>query len=151
MVRTARVGESRFLRFASQDVSGCFEFHPTENHKAQPMNKSRYFLTACFLVLSGVAQVGASDWYNWRGPWQTGASPEKDLPASWSPDPTAADNNLVWKAPYGCRSTPLVMNGRVYLINYTGQNKKSAKGEILPDLEPDTIQERVMCLDADTG
>ena len=83
------------------------------------MNKSRFFLTACFLVLSGICQVGASEWYSWRGPWQTGASPEKDLPASWSPDPKAKDNNLVWKAPYGCRSTPLVMNGRVYLINYT--------------------------------
>src|SRR5207249_8790666 len=41
-------------------------------------------------------------------------------------------------APYGGRSTPIVMNGRVYLIN---------------DAEEGTIneQERVMCFDANTG
>jgi outer membrane protein assembly factor BamB len=104
------------------------------------MNKCRLFLTACFLVVCGVCQADASDWYGWRGPWQTGASPEKDLPSSWSPDPKAKDNNLVWKAPYGSRSTPLVMGGRVYLINYSSENGK-----------PETIQERVMCLDEKTG
>lgn len=115
------------------------------------MKTSRYILTACFLLLSGVCQAHASDWYNWRGPWQTGASPEKDLPDTWSPDPTAKDNNLIWKAAYGCRSTPLVMNGRVFLINYTGEYKKNDKGEKLPEMISETIQERVMCLDADTG
>ncbi|MCC6419862.1 MAG: PQQ-binding-like beta-propeller repeat protein, partial [Gemmataceae bacterium] len=79
----------------------------------------------------------AADWSHWRGPFQSGFSPEKDLPAEWSPDPRAENNNLIWKAPYGCRSTPLVMSGRVYFINNVGK-------EI-------TEQERVMCLDADTG
>ncbi len=81
--------------------------------------------------------VFGADWYNWRGPWQTGVSPETDLPATWSPDPKAPDNNLIWKAPYGCRSTPLVMNGRVFMINHLGNGE--------------TTQERVMCLDANTG
>ena len=66
-----------------------------------------------------------------------GVSPEKNLPDKWSPNPKDPDNNLIWKAPYGCRSTPLVLNGRVYLINYTG--------------DKETTQERVMCLDEKTG
>lgn len=92
-------------------------------------------LALCSLSL--VLPLAAADWYHWRGPFQTGVSPEKDLPDRWSPDPKAPDNNLIWKAHYGCRSTPLVMNGRVFIINYLG--------------EKETIQERVMCLDADTG
>lgn len=79
----------------------------------------------------------AVDWVHWRGPTQSGVSPEKGLPSSWSLDPAAADSNLVWTQPYGCRSTPLVMNGRVFLINLAGQGI--------------TEQERVMCFDANTG
>lgn len=93
-------------------------------------------LALCVLAGSVATSLGA-DWYHWRGPWQTGVSPEKDLPSRWSPDPLAADSNLVWKAPYGCRSTPLVMKGRVFIINKVGQGI--------------TEQERVMCFDADTG
>src|SRR5437660_343494 len=59
------------------------------------------------------------------------------LPVRWSPDPKAADNNLLWKMPYGCRSTPLVLNGRVYIINDAGEGLHE--------------QERVMCFDANTG
>jgi hypothetical protein len=67
---------------------------------------------------------------------QTGVSSEKGLPSKWSPD----GENLVWKAPYGGRTTPIVMNGRVYFIN----NAKDPNN-------PVTEQERVLCLDADTG
>lgn len=111
-------------------------------------------LLCALCVLCG--ESAAADWYHWRGPQQTGVSPEKDLPDSWSADPNAANSNLVWKAPYGCRSTLLVMNGRVYIINYAIEKKKElilVKGkneEVLKD-NPETIQERVMCLDADTG
>jgi outer membrane protein assembly factor BamB len=91
----------------------------------------------------------AADWYNWRGPWQTGVSPDKDLPAKWSPDTSDPESNLVWKAPYGCRSTPLILGGRVYFINYSSKTVKEADGK-LKDL-PESIQERVVCLDADTG
>jgi outer membrane protein assembly factor BamB len=76
-----------------------------------------------------VAKVSAADWVHWRGPFQTGFSPEKDLPGDF--------NNPLWKVAYGCRSTPLVMNGRVYLINNVGDKI--------------TEQERVLCFDADKG
>ena len=74
-----------------------------------------------------------SDWPDWRGPNRDGISAEKNLPASWSP----AGDNLAWKAPYGSRSTPIVLGNRVFLQNTSG------KGEL--------EQERVMCFDADTG
>jgi outer membrane protein assembly factor BamB len=90
------------------------------------------------------AQAHAADWASWRGPAHNGVSPETNLPAKWSPD----GENLIWKAPFGCRSTPIVMKGRVFLINYTAEHRK-VNGELVEI--PETIQERVMCLDADTG
>jgi outer membrane protein assembly factor BamB len=84
-----------------------------------------------------VVNLSAADWTHWRGPWQNGVSPDKNLPERWSPNPNATDNNLIWKAPYGGRSTPLILNGRVYLINKAGEGIHE--------------QERVMCFDADNG
>ncbi len=88
-------------------------------------------------LLTAATPAEAADWYNWRGPWENGVSPETNLPDKWSPDPKEPDSNLIWKASYGCRSTPLVMNGRLFVINHLG--------------ERETVQERVMCLDADSG
>ena len=72
----------------------------------------------CMLIvlLAFTAPASAADWYNWRGPFHNGVSPETNLPEKWSLD----GENLIWKAPYGCRSTPLILNGRVYFINYAG-------------------------------
>jgi outer membrane protein assembly factor BamB len=78
----------------------------------------------------------AGDWIHWRGPTQNGFAPDTDLPSKWSPV-KAGENNLIWKQPYGGRSTPLVMNGRVYIIDAAGEGV--------------TEQERVACFDADTG
>jgi len=85
------------------------------------------------LLLWTAAPAGAADWAEWRGPARDGVSHERGLPAKWS----TAGENLAWKAPYGGRSTPVVMGNRVYLFN------AAEKGE--------RLQERVLCLDADTG
>ncbi len=95
--------------------------------------------TICVYLCLSVADASAADWVHWRGPFQNGFSPETDLPASFKPE-GGADSNLVWKAPYGCRSTPLVMNGRVCIIN-----------NVVERGQPITEQERVMCFDPDTG
>jgi outer membrane protein assembly factor BamB len=84
-----------------------------------------------------VTNAQAADWSFWRGPEQNGVSREKDLPDSWSPDPKAPNNNLVWSAPYGGITTPIVQNGQLYLIGPAGEGINT--------------QERVVALDADTG
>jgi outer membrane protein assembly factor BamB len=86
-------------------------------------------LAAVLLVLP----VSATDWAEWRGPARDGISHETKLPVKWSP----TGENLAWKAPYGGRSTPVVLGDHLYLQNTAG------KGE--------TLQERIMCLNADTG
>ncbi|MFN7827576.1 MAG: PQQ-binding-like beta-propeller repeat protein [Acidobacteriota bacterium] len=74
-----------------------------------------------------------SDWTDARGPTRDGVSPEKGLPEKWSP----TGENLLWKAPYGARSAPIVMGNRVYLFNSAGEGP--------------SMQERVMALDVETG
>jgi outer membrane protein assembly factor BamB len=91
-------------------------------------------LTLAFASLTLAQQVGSvGDWPDWRGPDRDGISREKGLPEKWS----LSGQNLAWKAPYGGRSTPVVLGDHLYLQNTAG------KGE--------TEQERVMCFNADTG
>ena len=85
------------------------------------------------LLLLLLSPAFGNDWTEWRGPARDGISPEKGLPTSWSP----TGQNLAWKAPFGGRSAPIVMNGRVYLQNTAGAGE--------------TEQERLMCFNADTG
>jgi len=92
-------------------------------------------LFAAWFVLAG-AKAPAADWTSWRGPHQNGVSPETDLPESFNLN-GGPKSNLIWKADYGCRSTPIVMNGFVYLINDAGEGVKE--------------QERVMCFNANSG
>lgn len=82
---------------------------------------------------AGCQSVLAADWPHWRGPLQTGVSLERGLISNWSLE----DENLIWKADFIGRSTPVVLNGRVYAI-----------GRIGKDI---TEQERVACFDAETG
>jgi outer membrane protein assembly factor BamB len=79
------------------------------------------------------ADAGAAASGHWRGPDQNGAFSGVGLPVQWSLD----GENLLWQAPYGSRSTPLVMDGRVYLINRAGEGER--------------LQERVMALDLASG
>lgn len=96
------------------------------------------FIFAQFVTYDSHAQSPAraksgSDWADWRGPARDGTSAEKSLPEKWSP----TGDNLLWKAPYGGRSAPIVMNDRVFIFNSAG--------------EGETLQERVLALDAETG
>jgi len=75
----------------------------------------------------------ASDWPSWRGPDQNGFSRENAPVMEWSPE----GKNLLWKNDIGGRTTPIVLNGRVYTITPVGSGLN--------------LQERVVCVDAETG
>ena len=89
-----------------------------------------------FLVLTITLQslwVFASDWPGWRGPNQNGVSLATQLISDWSLD----GKNLIWRADFTGRSTPVILNGRVYVIGRVGEKINK--------------QERVVCFDARTG
>ncbi len=60
--------------------------------------------------------VHASEWTSWRGPHQNGHSPSIGLIDTWSPD----GENLIWRRDFIARSTPVVMEGRVYVNGRAG-------------------------------
>src|SRR6476620_2837216 len=93
-------------------------------------------LTAALGVIvlaQGPRKVALGDWPEARGPHRDGRSDEKGLIDKWALN----GQNFLWRAPYGGRSAPIVMGNRVYVQNPSGLGE--------------SLQERVMELDADTG
>lgn len=75
------------------------------------------------------------DWPMWRGPEMNGISREKGLPDKWSPK----GENLLWMKPeYATRSTPIVLNNKLYFVCRS-------------EPETDKEGEKTVCLDAKTG
>ncbi|HEX4998534.1 MAG TPA: PQQ-binding-like beta-propeller repeat protein, partial [Terriglobia bacterium] len=102
------------------------------------LKRSALFLVA--LVIAGITvtgqgprRVALGDWPEIRGPQRDGTSRETGLPERWALN----GENFLWRAPYGGRSTPIVMGNRVYVQNPSGRDAE--------------LQERLMALDADTG
>lgn len=89
-------------------------------------------LFSCLSILFTFPLLSA-DWPSWRGPNQNGTSTETGLISSWSPN----GENLIWKADFIGRSTPVIMNGRVYVIGRVGEGLMR--------------QEQVACFEAQTG
>lgn len=88
------------------------------------------FSTVLCIVLTLIsAGATAADWTSWRGPSQTGVSYETGLPSS--------TKEILWRAPFGARSTPAIHDGRLFIINLAGEGVME--------------QERVMALDLATG
>ena len=96
------------------------------------------FLSA-FLMLSTIGTAG--DWLHWRGPNQNGISSEKGLVEDWDLE---KETNVVWHSDIGGRSTPIILNGRVYL------NCRTEHDVTDPD-EKIHAREQVVCWDAETG
>ena len=92
--------------------------------------------TFSLLLLAACTTASAADWIHWRGPEQNGFSREKNLPDSFDPA-KGKDGNVVWKQPYGGRSAPLVMDGRIYIAQGTGKGVNEG--------------ERVVCFEEATG
>ena len=87
---------------------------------------------AGLLALPSLASsTPARGWLSWRGPQQNGTSLETNLP-----DKLDAAKPL-WRVDYPGASTPVIANGKLYIMGYLGDG---------PDL-----QEGVACFDAETG
>ena len=80
--------------------------------------------------------VQAREWPSWRGPSQNSVSDETGLISSWSKD----GENLIWRADFVGRSTPVVFDERVCANGRTGAGKtkqavvacwNAANGELL--------------------
>lgn len=89
------------------------------------------------LFVVAVPAAPAADWTHWRGPEQTGNAGKVGLPDTFDLS-KVGEGNLIWKIPFGGRSAPIVMNGKLFVIN--GYDPR------LP-----TEGERILCFDADTG
>lgn len=100
------------------------------------MSRLSRFSCLALLSVSFAAAANADDWIHWRGPTMGGSSLESSLPSEFDPAKKAA-GNVLWTAPYGSRSAPLVMDGRVYVFHGYGEGL----GE----------QERLVCVDEKTG
>src|SRR5947207_2331060 len=89
-------------------------------------------LVGCqFAIVSATQAAPVHGWLTWRGPNQNGASLETNLP-----DKVDAAHPL-WTAKLPGQSTPVIANGRLYIMGYVGDG---------PDL-----QEVLTCFDAETG
>jgi len=90
--------------------------------------------TAALLISSGAS--GAADWIHWRGPEQNGHSREVNLPGEFDPA-LKEKGNVLWKQPFGGRSAPLVMSGKLFVIQGVGEGIREG--------------EQVVCFDEKTG
>ncbi len=105
------------------------------------MNRTKLsvWLTAAVLNLSGaVAFAAGPDWPYWVGPQFTGVSPEKGIPDKWNLK-GGEGSNLLWATEIGARSTPIIMDGKMYLITNSFPEDIHKAGE------------KIVCLDAETG
>ncbi|MHC2068700.1 outer membrane protein assembly factor BamB family protein [Bremerella sp. T1] len=84
------------------------------------------------------SKADPQDWLYWRGPEFNGISRATGLPDSWDPE-GGEGSNVLWKSEdLGTRSTPVVMNGKLFVLAAAEQGTPR-EGE------------RVVCVDAKTG
>ncbi len=88
-------------------------------------------------------EASGAEWRQFRGPGTAGVSPEADTPVEWS-----AEENIVWKTalPGAGTSSPIVVDGRVYLTSYTGFNVPGRGGGVMSHLK-----RHLLCVDRKTG
>ena len=90
---------------------------------------AKLFAVLCPILL---AAPGWSAWPGWRGPFQNGTARDTGLVDSWTP----GGPGQAWRADFTGRSTPVVVDGRVFVMGRAGRGV--------------TAQERVAAFDAAT-
>lgn len=91
------------------------------------------------ILLAGVgltvaAVASAGDWPAWRGVAQNGVSTEQGLISNWSPE----GENLLWRADFTGRSTPVVIGGRVFVIGRGGTPEEKNRNEHVAAFDAET-------------
>lgn len=100
--------------------------------------KTKLIPGALAMLLSGIAALPTPlqaepvrGWLAWRGPEQSGVSRETGLPDKVDPQ------NPLWRVDFPGQSTPVIANGKLYIMGYLGEGAD--------------LQEGVACFDAETG
>lgn len=111
---------------------------PVENKAEEQVIRELIVMIRSFVCVASLMMLSAGyqskvEWTSWRGPQQSGAAREPAVVTSWSTD----GENLLWKSAVGGRSTPILLDGRLCAITPVG--------------EGESVGERVVCMDADTG
>jgi len=90
-------------------------------------------LSAALLSVSLLPTNSApvTGWLAWRGPEQNGTSRETGLPDKVDP------KTPLWRAEFPGASTPVIANGKLYIMGYLGEGAD--------------LQEGIACFDAETG
>jgi outer membrane protein assembly factor BamB len=114
------------------------------------------------LVLVAALQAGevqtsksGVNWPGFRGPFAQGIGDGYPAPASWD---AAASKNILWKTPLPglAHSSPAIWEDRIFVTTAVGAKenpelKLGLYGDILPVIEDDVHQWKVICLDKKTG
>lgn len=99
---------------------------------------TRFCVVTCTLLAIVSSAIAEENWPYWRGPDFTNASGEKNLPAEWDPK-GGEGSNVIWAESYGTRSTPTLMNDRLYILTTASPDDESKMGE------------KVVAIDTKTG
>lgn len=97
-----------------------------------PLSSLVLLLSLC-VAHAAPSSAGVSGWLSWRGPDQNGRSRETNLPSSVA----VGGPNHLWTADFPGQSTPVIANGKLYIMGYLGEGAD--------------LQEGVACFDAVTG
>jgi outer membrane protein assembly factor BamB len=101
-----------------------------------PIARRPAMIALSLVLIAGVLLPGKADaaegWLSWRGPEQTGVSRETGLPASLE-----SKEDALWTVDFPGQSTPVIADGRLYILGYQGEGAD--------------LQEGISCFDAETG
>jgi outer membrane protein assembly factor BamB len=93
--------------------------------------KKPFALAVLATLIALPSPAAVTGWLSWRGPEQTGMSRETGLPDKVDPQ------KPLWRADFPGQSTPVIANGKLYIMGYLGEGAD--------------LQEGVACFDAETG
>ncbi len=105
---------------------------------------TRRSLLAAVLVLIAPALLRAEDWNRFRGPDGSGVTSDaKSIPSQWSPGA-----NLAWKTalPGPGVSSPIVVDGKVFVTCYSGYGLDQASPGVI-----DNLMRHVVCVALKSG